>query len=146
MKAILIDPFLRTVTDVEVPEKNESMEYKAMKALIQCDLIDIVRYDKFEVIIDDEGLFSKGDEQAYFNLRNHMGSFDFFAGRALVTSSDIHGNTISPSFDADFIRFLVKWGDKDIGDTTAEKIMSSSPTVIGFETFDDLLKMLGQKI
>ena len=92
MKAILIDPFLRTVTDVEVLDINGNMDLTAMKEVIDCDLIDIVNYGDFEMVLDDEGLFSKGEHQAYFNIA-YEGRLHFYSGKALIVSSDREGNT-----------------------------------------------------
>ena len=144
MQAILINPFSRTISTVDIDSKDGSMDYLQMKQAINVDLIDIVCYNKFDLIVDDEGFYSKGDNQEYFHINNGGGSFNFHAGCALVTSSDVAGNTISAKVDEGYIRYLVRWCDKDIGDTQANKIMNTQPTVIGFDSIDELFAHLGK--
>jgi hypothetical protein len=84
MRAILIDPFERTVTEVEWSGNFRDAQKGAYK-LMQCDLIDVVYFDSpwinVNMFVDDEGLFKQ--ELAFF-LPLHSRAGQPIVGRALL--------------------------------------------------------------
>ena len=88
MKAILIDPFTRSVSEVEY-----SGNYKDIYDLIDCDTFTLASIDPDGdgIFVDDEGLFKP--EQAFFW---HKGYPQPLAGKGLVLGCDEEGESISP--------------------------------------------------
>lgn len=95
IQAILIDPFLEKVSEVQV-QNNLQGYYQA----IGCDTITITSLSfgkkNLDMILDDEGLLKNPDSQRYFKYKLFSQPF---AGRALLVSSDRQGNTISVPHD-----------------------------------------------
>lgn len=95
MRAILIDPFSRTIAEVEY-----SGNYKQIYELIQCDTYDCARINREGdgIFVDDEGLF-KEQEQAFFL---HADYPQPLAGRGLVLGCRMEdGESVSPSTTLD---------------------------------------------
>ena len=85
MKAVLIDPFNRTVTDVECPDDG------GINRVIDCHLLDVIRVaEGVDIWIDDNGL-GKPD-QAYWSFKSDDAQ-SHIAGKALVLGHDGDGNT-----------------------------------------------------
>ena len=89
MRAILIDPFTRTITDVEY-----SGDYKDIYKLIDCDTFTVATINNRDdgIFVDDEGLFKPG--QAFFW---HDGYPQPLAGRGLVLGCNEEGESVEPS-------------------------------------------------
>ena len=87
-KAILIDPFTETVSNVTLVDTKLQTIY----SLIGCDLITITSAFGADMILDDEGLLKDSDSQAYFKIG--IGSQPY-AGKALLVGSDEEGNFAS---------------------------------------------------
>lgn len=86
MKGILIDPFARTVTRVDVAKGID-----AIYSLIQARPFDCVRIDERNAIfVDDEGLYR--DDQRFFQFRGYPQPL---AGRGLILGNDREGETVS---------------------------------------------------
>ena len=87
MKAFLIDPEKRTITEVDYDGHHKSI-YK----LIGADLFDTVRLSGSDVIfVDDEGLMK--NPQHFFKLD---GLTSPLAGKGLVLGTNNRGESISP--------------------------------------------------
>ena len=87
MKAFLIDPEKRTITEVDYDGHHKSI-YK----LIGADLFDTVRLSGSDVIfVDDEGLMK--NPQHFFKLD---GLTSPLAGKGLVLGTNNRGENISP--------------------------------------------------
>lgn len=99
MRAILIDPFEKTVKEVEY-----SGDYHDIYTLIGCDLFTVASDGDNDIFLDDEGLFKR--EQSYFWLK---GMGQPFAGKGLVLSSDEEGETIGTTADVDALFNRIKW-------------------------------------
>ena len=95
IRAILIDPFLEKVSEVQT--QNDLQGYYNA---IGCDTITITGLtfgkNNLDMILDDEGLLKNPDSQRYFKYKLFSQPF---AGRALLVSSDREGNTISVPHD-----------------------------------------------
>jgi hypothetical protein len=87
MKAILINPKLRTITEVDYKGTLESIY-----DLTECDCVDSVRFDKGDSIyVDDEGLHK--EELHFFILRSNP--FQPLAGNGLVVGLNSEGVDIA---------------------------------------------------
>lgn len=86
MKGILIDPFERTVTRVDVPPGID-----AIYALIQAQPFTCVGIDDRNAIyVDDEGLYK--EDQRFFQFRGYPQPL---AGKGLILGSDNEGESVS---------------------------------------------------
>lgn len=107
MKAILIDPFNRTVEDVETDASLEDI-YR----LCGCDLLDTVYVDRSHTMfIDDEGLlknyFDENDNQQYPYFK--IGSSQTYAGKGLILGTTSDGDNTDTRLSASLIRPIVTW-------------------------------------
>ncbi|NBX70010.1 MAG: DUF3846 domain-containing protein [Proteobacteria bacterium] len=88
-RAILIDPFTETITEVKMVDTKLQTIY----ALIGCELITITNLaNGIDMILDDEGLLKDSESQAYFKFG--IGSQPF-AGKALIIATDDEGDFAS---------------------------------------------------
>lgn len=101
--AILIDPFTRTVTQVEW-----NGHYKQIAELIDCQLYDVARINRNGdgIFVDDEGLL-KG-EQNFFVFDGYPNPL---AGKGLLLGTDAEGNSITPHITLDEARRRTTFGD-----------------------------------
>lgn len=88
MRAILVDPFDRTVTEVDWDGTftgDNSRKERGAYRYMQCDLIDVVYFDSpwvnVNMFVDDEGLFKQ--DLAFF-IPIHSRSGQPIAGRSLL--------------------------------------------------------------
>lgn len=89
IRAILIDPFTETVSQVTLVDTKLQTYYN----LLGCDLITMAGLaNGVDMILDDEGLLKDQKTQAYFKMG--IGSQPF-AGKALIVGTDEEGNTVS---------------------------------------------------
>ena len=96
-KLILIDPFEQTVSFVESDGKIESL-----KALMKCDLIDVVSVGVDNVmVLDDNGLLK---ENRYFTLMGQP-----YAGRAVIMTEDKDQNMIDSDLDLERVKERITW-------------------------------------
>jgi hypothetical protein len=85
MRAILIDPFTRTVSDIDTAASLDDL-YE----ILQVDLITVMRVGaSHAMILDDEGLLKDRFEQEYFQLE---GMDQPLAGRALILADEYGEN------------------------------------------------------
>lgn len=87
MRAILIDPFAKSVSQIDIDKKDV---LGGLYAAMQCGTIDLVRYGKLDVFVDDEGLMKDG--QKFFKL---IDGHQPLAGRAVILESDDEGDSIA---------------------------------------------------
>ena len=81
-RAILIDPFNETITEVKMVDTKIQTIY----ALLGCEIFTIVNLaNKIDMLLDDEGLLKDSDKQAYFKFGI---SSQPFAGKALIVATD----------------------------------------------------------
>jgi len=85
MKAFLIDPFDRNITEIDF-EGN----YKKIQELVECDVFTIARPSHdLDVYVDDEGLIN-GKDQSFFLIDGYP---DLLAGKALVLGHTHDGDS-----------------------------------------------------
>ena len=98
---LLIDPFEKTITPVYYDG-----DFHSIYNLIDCSCFDVVRCGKYDLFVDDEGLFK--DDQKFFVV------FDYpqpLAGKALVVGCDEEGNTIEPGITIEELEARLLWVD-----------------------------------
>lgn len=102
MKAILIDPFARTVTEVDY-----SGDYHDIYQIIDCDTFTCVAAagSGETLFVDDEGLIN-GKQQAFFGW---MGYPQPLAGKALLLGTDLMGESMATNFTLDDANDHVVW-------------------------------------
>ena len=108
IKALLIDPFKREITEVTIKPKLEDY-YKT----IDCTTISMIPLEEDVLILDDEGLLLDAEFQAYFSFRGYPQSY--FAGKALLVGDDDADET-DVSMDIEYLKRLVKWKEAPTND------------------------------
>lgn len=105
IKAVLVDPFAETVTDVEY-----NGDYKQIYEHIQADLFALVRLkDGDDVFVDDEGLLKLTEDSRFFILPDYPQPL---AGRGLILGNDpISGESTDCNHDAAYYRDRVFFAD-----------------------------------
>ena len=88
-RAILIDPFNETITEVKMVDTKLQTIY----TLLECRIITITSLaNGIDMVLDDEGLLKDSENQAYFKCG--IGSQPF-AGKALIVATDDEGDFAS---------------------------------------------------
>lgn len=105
MRAILIDPFTRTVKDIQTDAGLDDL-YK----ILQVELITVVPLGaRHAMILDDEGLLQPKEKQAYFALK---GGDQPFAGRGLILADEM-GESRDATLPLSVVEGKVVWLDND---------------------------------
>lgn len=93
MKAYLIDPFEKKISEVEYDGN-----YKSIYTLISTqsnpvDIFTCVELNEHQdtVFVDDEGLLNNTETQHYFKLNGHL-----LAGKGLVLGTNDEGDSVTP--------------------------------------------------
>lgn len=107
MRAILINPTLKTVEEVEVKPSPDTLHH--WYELLGVDLVTVGLYldDHDSIIVDDEGLL-KSPEQFFF----YKGGHQPFAGNGLVVGVDEEGESVSANITLQEVRNNVMFMDK----------------------------------
>jgi hypothetical protein len=89
MKAILIDPFTRSITEVEYDG-----DYTKIYSLIDCDTFTLapINHRGDGIFVDDEGLFKPGQE--FFKHANYPQPL---AGKGMILGCDEEGDSTEPT-------------------------------------------------
>lgn len=97
MKAFLIDPFAREITEVE----HDASGIDGIYELIDAPIFATATFNEFgdTIFVDDEGLFR--EDQAFFR---HDGYPQPLAGKGLVLGCDDEGETVAPSTTLEALR------------------------------------------
>lgn len=101
MRAILIDPHAKTVTEVEHDGTLEGI-YRAIGADCVCTVG--LGVDRDAVFLDDDGLFREGQE--FFSIGEYPHPL---AGKGLVLGCDAEGESCAPVLGAAFVQAHVQW-------------------------------------
>lgn len=108
MKAYLIDPFARTITEVGTTGKLQSIY-----DLTHTDTITTVGLGHGRtqdvIYLDDEGLYV--EDQRFFMLEGYGQPL---AGRGLVLGTDQEGDSTSPSLSLSQVKGLITWARPDL--------------------------------
>jgi len=102
MKALLIDPYKQTITEVEHLD-----DYKDIQKHIRAAMFDHVRIGENEgVYIADDGLLTANTSTRFFMLSNWRYPL---AGYGLVLGSDKYGESVSTQFTIDDLEQDIVW-------------------------------------
>jgi muramoyltetrapeptide carboxypeptidase LdcA involved in peptidoglycan recycling len=105
MRGILIDPFKRTVTEVDTIGN-----LAAIYELLGVDCVTAVSVGENQILfLDDEGLFVPKEEQEYWHLK---GSNQPYAGKGLLLGLDEEGENIDSAMTFWEVNLLVTFLDK----------------------------------
>ena len=100
MKAFLIDPKHRTITEVQ---HNDTLE--DYHRLIGCECMDSATFRRgHTVFVDDTGFYAR--EQHFFAIRGYPQEL---SNRGLVVGIDEEGETIEPSIGLPWLKDNVSW-------------------------------------
>lgn len=111
MRAILIDPFTRTVSDIDTAAGLDDL-YE----ILQVDLITVMQVGaSHALILDDEGLMKSKISQEYFQL---TGMNQPLAGRGLILA-DEYGESRPATLTLKEVEDKVVWLDKEKVDPEA---------------------------
>ena len=105
MRAILIDPEDKTVTEVDYDG-----DYKSIYKLIGCSTFDVVRTSTSNdgIYIDDEGLYAK--DQAFWSYRyNDTHEPIKLINKGLVLGCDDEGDSVAPDSTVEDIKKNITW-------------------------------------
>ena len=106
MRGILIDPFTRTVSEVETSGK-----LAEIYELLGVDLITAVTVGEDQsLFLDDEGLMVPKANQEYWQWK---GSNQPYAGRGLILGLDANGDNVDTTMSSLEVAALVSFLDKE---------------------------------
>ena len=108
MRAILIDPFAKEITEVDYDG-----DYKKIYDLIDCKTFDVVSVPSGNdgIYVDDEGLYAP--KQAWFTYRfnpHPMHKNIQLVNKALVVGCDEDGESTETTDTANAIKGRITWG------------------------------------
>lgn len=114
MRAILIDPHKRLISEISLPDNCEQT-YKDIVKALGCDLFclacnlprksDEKSFDS--IYVDDEGLFKENNPTFAIKLPGEEPVV--FTGRGLILGCDSYGESVSASIDLLAAAMLVDW-------------------------------------
>lgn len=89
MRAILIDPYTRAISEISLPAPHSYREIKAALG-IESPVTHADLGGGVDMWVDDEGLLIEGGEQRFFAIRprHHVGPSALFAGKGLILGLD----------------------------------------------------------
>jgi hypothetical protein len=105
MKAILIDVKNKTISMVEVDDKNVLKDWYR---LMGCGMVEVAHYidNHDSILVDEEGLLSLTGDTKFFTIE---GGHQPFAGNGLVVGVDDEGEGVSPNVSVEEIQRKVKF-------------------------------------
>ena len=106
LNGILIDPFLKKVTNVNVGTDNTLQD---MYKHIGCSMVEVVSFgDVNDLWIDEEGLLKR--DQRFFKVHNlPFGHHGVIAGRGLLLKCGDTGGTESTTLDIEEVMPKISW-------------------------------------
>ena len=105
MRAILIDPEAKTITEVDY-----TGDYKNIYVHIGVDCFTVVRLSPTEtVFIDDEGLYR--ENQKYVIWKDY---YQPLAGKGLILGIDESGESIATELDLQYVKSMVTFPDIEL--------------------------------
>jgi len=117
LRAILIDPLLRVISEVNVDN-----DLQSFYDILNIRTLAMVNIDNTNSLyIDDNGLLN--NDNSLFEIASYAQPL---AGRALVVAHNEEGETIETTLNIDQIRAMVGWVD----DQTPEEVLEANPPKI----------------
>lgn len=110
MKAYLIDPFQKSISEVEY-----SGNWEDISKMINCDYFTVVNLndDGDTVFVDDEGLLRDQTYMKYFRIRMEPDFEQTIAGKGLVLGTDREGNSCAPICNIEWLEGVISFPDAD---------------------------------
>lgn len=104
MKAFLINPFEKSITEVE-----HNGDYREIYKLCDYQTFDVVRLEEGDgIYVDDEGLLKTIAADSFFSLpATHP--HQAYVGKALVLGCDEEGNSTSPKISLEELKARVRF-------------------------------------
>lgn len=105
MRAILIDPRSRSITEIDIAN-----DYKAMQNALKYDLNERLVFQ--EIVVDEgEGLYV--DEEGLMKIGLSKFNIDQFsiAGKGLICGYDKEGETVDTKMTVEQVKELIVWSD-----------------------------------
>ena len=106
LNGILIDPFLKKVTNVNVGTDNTLQD---MYKHIGCSMVEVLSFgDVNDLWVDEEGLLKR--DQRFFKVHNlPFGHHGVIAGRGLLLKCGDTGGTESTTLDIEEVMPRISW-------------------------------------
>ena len=106
LNGILIDPYLKKVTNVKV-DKDKTLT--DMYKHIGCSMVEVVSFsDRHDLWVDEEGLLER--DQRFFKVHNlPFGHPGIIAGRGLILGVGYDGDTISCDLSIEDTLLRISW-------------------------------------
>jgi hypothetical protein len=103
MRAILIDPFNRSIGEIEVT--GDSLD--GMYRIMGCQTVERVRIDRRnDLWLDEDANLRPEAEQAYFWWRGYPTRL---GGRCLIFGSTEEGESVGTDMDVEYVTSMVAW-------------------------------------
>jgi hypothetical protein len=111
VKAFLIDPIAKTITEVVHNRGNSGRDaLHDIYMHIGCTCVDAVRMDDGDTIyVDDEGLLKQPNPNSFWALPELYAEQACWTGKGLVLGSDGQGDTIEPKVTLDELKRMVRF-------------------------------------
>lgn len=107
LRAIIIDPFKKTITEVTLDNSEGDAGYKAIKKAIGDNWITSVRLsDKDILYVDDEGLLKGIKTQQFFEYQGYPQSL---AGMGCIVGCNDEGESTPCSLSIEQVQANVRW-------------------------------------
>lgn len=105
MKAILIDVRNKSVTMVEVDDKNVLKDWYR---IMGCEMVEVAHYfdEHDSILVDEEGLLTLSPDTKFFTIE---GGHQPFAGNGLVVGVDDEGESVNPCITVEEVQRMVKF-------------------------------------
>jgi hypothetical protein len=112
MLGYLIDPALRRIVDIELPN-NVRQQLDEMRRIIGCEYMDHARLsDRHDELWCDEWALARGLPVFAFQFKNKRGTSGPYGGRCIVTGNDDGGNPAPPAIPIEWLENDVTWLDE----------------------------------
>lgn len=110
MLAYLIDPALRRISDIELPDNDRAMGNE-MRRLIGCTELGSGGLGERNYLWCDEWALARREPVFAFQFRNKRGKAGPFGGKAIIIGADRYGRTTPPSIPRAMLENDVDWLD-----------------------------------
>lgn len=129
MRAILIDPQTRTVSEVDY-----NGDYTQISELIEASYFDCVKINSLAeggdtIFVDDEGLLN--DKVGQVGMFRVDGDYPaYLAGKGLILGTDQEGESVATKLDLDKVRAMIAFGLPSQGQFWEGKLMKDEITFL----------------
>ncbi len=104
MRAMLIDPFTRTISEADY-----NGDFKQIYKFIGADCFDVVVHRVGDIYVDDEGLFKPN---AFFEIQGYPQPL---AGKGLVLGVEVNDKVTNNTFPLSVLKQLVTFTTQSLG-------------------------------